>query len=269
MTKIASTVATQTTDPTAKVDSRCLLRAENLRKLFGSGGTVVVALADVSLSVEKGEMIALVGPSGSGKSTLLHLLGALDTPTSGKVYFAGDSLGALGERQLEKFRSRAVGFIWQRHQLLADFTAAENVAMPLLIRGVVAREALGAARKWLGEVGLADRAQHRAGEISGGEQQRVAIARALVNEPKLLLADEPTGDLDERNTESIFELMQRLHKSHGLTSILATHNLNLARRTNRIIALEHGLLVSNYAGILARSSQRANSGDVQSLGGRG
>jgi lipoprotein-releasing system ATP-binding protein len=172
----------------------------------------------------------------------LHLLAALDTPTSGTVYFAGKSLQSFSESELAEYRNRAVGFVWQRHHLLPDFTAAENVAMPLLVRGVSLAQALRTATTWLGEVGLADRAEQRGGQLSGGEQQRVAIARALVNGPALLLADEPTGDLDQRSAENIFELMQRLHQSLQLTSILATHNLSLARRADRVLTLERGAL---------------------------
>jgi lipoprotein-releasing system ATP-binding protein len=259
----------QTARITASEESQPVLRAEKLRKIFHSGDAKVTALAEVDLSLSRGEMVALVGPSGSGKSTLLHLLAGLDTPTSGTVYFAGRSLGAATEREREDFRSRAVGFIWQRHQLLVDFTAAENVAMPLLIRGMAAADALGAAAGWLSEVGLSDRLRHRAGELSGGEQQRVAIARALVNRPSLLLADEPTGDLDERNTESIFELMERIHRTHRLTSILATHNLSLARRADRVLMLEHGLLVADNGTFVARTSHRAMPGDSSAPGGRG
>ncbi|MHB8410660.1 MAG: ABC transporter ATP-binding protein [Candidatus Acidiferrales bacterium] len=269
-----------TTTPTAGIASQrertfvqnqsaALLRVESLRKVFQSGAVEVVALADVNLAVPAGEMVALVGPSGSGKSTLLHLLAALDTPTSGTVYFGGNSLGAFAEPELENFRSQVVGFIWQRHQLLADFTAVENVAMPLLIRGNAAGEALRVAREWLGDVGLADRVQHRAGDLSGGEQQRVAIARALITQPKLLLADEPTGDLDEANTESIFELMQRLHRSHHLTSILATHNLSLARRADRVLVLEHGLLMPDDGTFARRLPGRAASGSSSTLEGLG
>ena len=260
---------TETPPVVAVAGPQALVRGERLRKVFSSGGAEVVALADVNLAIAAGEMVALIGPSGSGKSTLLHLLAALDTPTSGTVYFAGNSLAALVENELEDFRSRAVGFVWQRHQLLADFTAAENVAMPLLIRGTAAGEALDSARVWLGEVGLADRAQHRSSELSGGEQQRVAIARALVTRPKLLLADEPTGDLDERNTESIFELMQRLHRSHHLTSILATHNLSLAQRADRVLALEHGLLTADDATFAQRASARGATRESSAPEGRG
>ena len=266
-----SAAATETQEPriSAVSGSQPLVRGEALRKVFRSGDAEVVALAGVSLAIAPGEMIALIGPSGSGKSTLLHLLAALDTPTSGTVYFAGNSLAALAENELEGFRSRAVGFVWQRHQLLGDFTAVENVAMPLFIRGIAAGEARESARAWLAEVGLADRTQHRAGELSGGEQQRVAIARALVSQPKLLLADEPTGDLDERNTESIFELMQRLHRSHHLTSILATHNLSLAQRADRVLALEHGLLTSGGATFADRASGRVATGESSAPEGRG
>lgn len=219
-----------------------VLEARNLRKVYGSGIAQVAVLDGVNLSVEQGEMVAIVGPSGAGKSTLLHLLAALDTPTSGTVYFRAEALEALANSALADFRNRSVGFVWQRHHLLPDFTAGENVAMPLLMRGAGLAEALKTAEHWLGEVGLAAQMQQRAGELSGGEQQRVAIARALVNGPALLLADEPTGDLDERSAEAIFDLMQRLHRTHRLTSILATHNAALAGRCDRVLGLEHGVL---------------------------
>ena len=219
-----------------------VLEARDLRKVYGSGSAEVAVLAGVNLSVREGEMVAIMGPSGAGKSTLLHLLATLDTPTSGTVYFGTEALETLADSTLAEFRNRSVGFVWQRHHLLPDFTAGENVAMPLLLRGVGRAEAFKTAERWLGEVGLAPRAQHRAGELSGGEQQRVAIARALVNGPAVLLADEPTGDLDERNAEAIFDLMQRLHRTHHLTSILATHNTALARRCDRVLGLEHGVL---------------------------
>src|SRR6202451_4022987 len=238
----SSTAVLDNSGETSAPGSREILRGENLRKTFRSGAQDVTPLAGINLTIARGEMVAVVGPSGTGKSTLLHLLAALDTPTSGTVYFAGRSLQSLSERELAEYRNRAVGFVWQRHHLLPDFTASENVAMPLLVQGKPLGEALKAAEDWLNEVGLASRGGQRAGELSGGEQQRVAIARALVNRPALLLADEPTGDLDERSAENIFELMQRLHKSHNLTSILATHNLSLARRTDRVLILEHGKL---------------------------
>jgi lipoprotein-releasing system ATP-binding protein len=239
----AQTAVVDTAEFPAAAPCDDLLRVRDLRKTFHSGTQEITPLNGVSFSVQRGQMVAIVGPSGAGKSTLLHLLAALDTPTSGEVYFARNSLSALAEKDLAEYRNRAVGFVWQRHHLLPDFTASENVAMPLLLRGEGSQQALDAADHWLGEVGLRGCARQRAGELSGGEQQRVAIARALVSRPALLLADEPTGDLDERNAEAVFELMHRLHDAHHLTTILATHNQSLARRADRLFVLEHGRLV--------------------------
>jgi len=236
-----------------------LVRTRALSKTFRSGSEQVTPLDGIDLTIQRGEIVAIVGASGAGKSTLLHLLASLDTPTNGEVYFAGSLLRSLGESELAEYRNRAVGFVWQRHHLLPDFTASENVAMPLLVRGEPLSQALQKAREWLGEVGLASRAKHRAGELSGGEQQRVAIARALVNYPELLLADEPTGDLDERSAEGIFGLMQRLHRSHRLTTILATHNVSLARRADRVLALEHGKL--SPAGAAFAGATEKNTGE--------
>ncbi len=219
-----------------------LLETRLLRKVYGSGVAQQVVLEGVSLTVKRGEMIAVVGPSGSGKSTLLHLLAALDMPTSGEVYFRSKALHSLPEKPLADYRNEAVGFVWQRHHLLPDFSAAENVALPMLMRGKAPEVSLDAAIRWLDQVGLGSKGHQRAGELSGGEQQRVAIARALINQPALLLADEPTGDLDEHNSEAIFDLMQRLHRTHLLTSILATHNRALAKRCDRVLGLEHGVL---------------------------
>ena len=219
-----------------------LVRVEGVRKAFRSGEGELTVLANIHLHIAEGEMVAIVGPSGAGKSTLLHLLGALDTPTNGAIYFNGRALAALSDAERAVYRNRSVGFVWQRHHLLPDFTAAENVAMPLLVKGMPRGEAHRLACGWLEGVGLASRADHRAAELSGGEQQRAAIARALAGSPRLLLADEPTGDLDEGNAEAVFQLMQRLHKVHRLTSLMATHNLALARRCDRVLALEHGIL---------------------------
>ena len=240
-----------------------ILRTQNLRKVFRSGEQEIAPLDGIDLSIARGEMIAIVGPSGTGKSTLLHLLAALDTPTSGTVYFAGNSLESLDEAGLAEYRNHSVGFVWQRHHLLPDFTAVENVAMPRLVRGEALGEALRMAKHWLGEVGLSIHANKQAGELSGGEQQRVAIARALVNQPSLLLADEPTGDLDERSAESIFGLVRRLHETHHLTSIIATHNLGLARRTDRILKLENGKLTPGreaFAGTAKFAERTAGAG---------
>jgi len=231
----------------APAHSPAILEARGLKKTYGAPEKDLQVLVDANLALREGEMVAVVAPSGAGKSTLLHLLAALDTPTSGTVYFQNTAIETNEDAALANFRNRAVGFLWQRHQLLPDFTAAENVAMPLLVRGEPHSVALGEAHNWLAEVGLADRAEHRAGELSGGEQQRVAIARALVTGPKVLLADEPTGDLDEQNAWAVFELLQRLHRTHRLTSLIATHNLALARRCDRIIGLEHGVLKTRSA----------------------
>src|SRR5271166_6322273 len=219
-----------------------VLEARSLRKTYGQGEKELAVLTDASLNLQRGEMVAIVAPSGAGKSTLLHLLAALDTPTSGTLYFANKAIETNDEAAVAEFRNRAVGFLWQRHQLLPDFTAVENVAMPLLLRGEDFTSALGMARKWLAEVGLENRVDHRAGELSGGEQQRVAIARALVTGPSVLLADEPTGDLDEQNAWAVFELLERLHRTYGLTSLIATHNLALAERCDRVVGLDHGVL---------------------------
>jgi lipoprotein-releasing system ATP-binding protein len=240
--------------PTAHASSEVLLEARALRKNFGTGERKLEVLVDANLELREGEMVAIVAPSGAGKSTLLHLLGALDTPTSGTVYFANNAIETNQDAALAEFRNRAVGFLWQRHQLLPDFTAAENVAMPLLVRGEPQAVALEKAGKWLAQVGLQDRAGHRAGELSGGEQQRVAIARALVTGPRVLLADEPTGDLDEQNAWAVFELLERLHRTHRLTSLIATHNLALAARCDRIVGLEHGVLRTRSVKAAARET---------------
>ncbi len=226
----------------ARGAERVKLEARELRKSYGSGEKTLHVLAGVNLALREGEMAAIVAPSGAGKSTLLHLLATLDTPTSGTVYFDAKAIETNDETELAAFRNRAIGFVWQRHQLLPDFTAAENVAMPLLVRGEDFAGALERAQALLGEVGLTERADHRAGELSGGEQQRAAIARALVTEPSVLLADEPTGDLDEQNAWAVFELLVRLHRTHGLTSLLATHNTAVAGKCDRVFGLEHGVL---------------------------
>ena len=231
-----------------------LLEARGLKKTYGKQDKKLEVLVDANLVLRAGEMVAIVAPSGAGKSTLLHLLAALDTPTSGTVYFSNKAIETKEDAALAEYRNRAVGFLWQRHQLLPDFTAAENVAMPLLVRGEPYEAALQEARNWLAEVGLQERAEHLAGELSGGEQQRVAIARALVTGPKVLLADEPTGDLDEQNAWAVFGLLERLHRTHRLTSLIATHNLALAERCDRILGLEHGILRTRAVQAAARET---------------
>ncbi|HEY4931289.1 MAG TPA: ABC transporter ATP-binding protein [Terriglobales bacterium] len=216
---------------------------QNLKKVFRSGSSQLVLFENLSFQVRTGEMLAIVGESGSGKSTLLHILGVLDSASSGDVYFAKLDLGRLSEEAAAEFRGRELGFVWQFHYLLPEFTAVENVAMPLLMRGVAAEEAEQQALQWLQEVGLADRASHRSGELSGGEQQRVALARALVTRPKILMADEPTGDLDNRTADAVFDLIARLHRDYRLTSIIVTHNHAFARRCDRVLHLERGRMV--------------------------
>jgi lipoprotein-releasing system ATP-binding protein len=208
----------------------------DLRKVYGR----LVLFEAINFQVKKQEMLAIVGQSGAGKSTLLHILGALDTASAGEVYFEKTLLRSLTPVEAADFRNREIGYVWQFHYLLPEFTAAENVALPLLARGKSKKEALQEAVHWLDEVGLAERSTHRAGELSGGEQQRVSIARALITKPKLLLADEPTGDLDNQTAEALFSLIERLHASYGLTSILVTHNMPLARRCERVLRLAHG-----------------------------
>ena len=217
-----------------------LLRVRNLKKVFRSGNSDLVLFENLSFEVRTGEMLAIVGESGAGKSTLLHILGVLDTASDGDVYFAQVELAKLSEDAAAEFRSRELGFVWQFHYLLPEFSAAENVAMPLLMRGVARREAERQALQWLREVGLTDRASHRSGELSGGEQQRVALARALITRPKVLMADEPTGDLDNRTAEAVFDLIARLHRDYRLTSLIVTHNLGFARRCDRVLRLERG-----------------------------
>jgi len=217
-----------------------LLRAQNLKKVFRSGDSELVLFENLSLQVRTGEMLAIVGESGTGKSTLLHILGALDSASEGDVYFAQLPLRSLSEEDAAEFRSRELGFVWQFHYLLPEFTALENVAMPLRMRGMKRREAEQQGLQWLQEVGLSNRASHRSGELSGGEQQRVALARALVTRPKILMADEPTGDLDNRTAEAVFTLIATLHRDHRLTSLIVTHNLGFARRCDRVLRLERG-----------------------------
>jgi lipoprotein-releasing system ATP-binding protein len=219
-----------------------LLRADNLKKVFRSGNSELVLFENLSLQVRSGEMLAIVGESGTGKSTLLHIMGALDRASEGDVYFAQVRLASLSEEAAAEFRGRELGFVWQFHYLLPEFTAVENVAMPLLMRGMGRGEAEQQGLQWLREVGLADRASHRSGELSGGEQQRVALARALITRPKVLMADEPTGDLDNRTAEAVFTLIARLHRDYRLTSLIVTHNLGFARQCDRVLRLEAGRL---------------------------
>jgi lipoprotein-releasing system ATP-binding protein len=234
-----------------------LLRALALEKTYpplGPNSPGLELFRDLNLDVASGEMVAIIGESGAGKSTLLHLLAALDAPTAGEVWCASTHVTALSAAEASAFRNREIGYVWQFHYLLPEFTALENIALPLLARGLPRAEALRQAALWLDRVGLAARAQHRSGELSGGEQQRISIARALVTQPKLLLADEPTGDLDTATADRLFTLLQQLHREgvpgelarwgadHALTSVLVTHNVDFARRCDRVLRLYHGQL---------------------------
>jgi lipoprotein-releasing system ATP-binding protein len=216
--------------------------ADSLTKTYRSGGTTVTVFQDLSIRVPKGERLAIMGESGAGKSTLLHLLGGLERPDSGRILVEGRDVTKLTDRELSTFRNSQVGFVWQNPSLLPEFTALENVSMPLLIRGVAKESARATALACLREVDLEARASHLAGELSGGEQQRIGLARALAGSPKVLLADEPTGSLDFRTAETITALLQSVHRTHGLTSIFVTHNDSFARKCDRVLELKKGNL---------------------------
>jgi lipoprotein-releasing system ATP-binding protein len=222
-----------------------LLRVAHLNKIYKTGKQDLVLFEDLSFELGQGEMLAIVGESGTGKSTLLHILGALDTPTAGEIWFGETPIHQLtkDEQRAADFRGRELGYVWQFHYLLPEFSALENVAMPLFMSGENQSSARNKAAEWLKTVGLGERAEHRPGELSGGEQQRVALARALITGPKLLLADEPTGDLDIRTGEMMFELIHDLHNRLELSSIIVTHNPEFARRCDRVLKLAGGKLI--------------------------
>jgi lipoprotein-releasing system ATP-binding protein len=219
-----------------------LVEVEGLDKAYAGAAARIEVLRDLSLRVDEGEMVAVVGASGVGKSTLLHVLGGLDRADAGTIMVAGTTLSGLDDTRLVEFRNRHVGFVFQFHHLLPEFTALENVEMPLRIARRPRDEARARAAALLERVGLAGRAGHHPGMLSGGEQQRVAVARALVGNPGLLLADEPTGDLDERTADSLHGLLREMHAEHGLTSVIATHNPRLAAACDRVLRLEGGAL---------------------------
>lgn len=218
------------------------LQCRQLKKSYCQGKIETPVLHGLDLTVEKGELLAVVGSSGCGKSTFLHLAGGLDTPTSGEVIIDGVNIHQLTEKEKAKFRNEHIGFIYQFHHLMMEFSAIENVAMPLLIRGEKASDAQTMAEKMLTQVGLAHRGHHRPSELSGGERQRVAIARALVTKPSLILADEPTGNLDFDTAEQIYQLLRELNQSVNTSFVIVTHDLTLAGRMDRQLRLEHGIL---------------------------
>jgi lipoprotein-releasing system ATP-binding protein len=219
-----------------------IVQAQELTKVYRTPASEVAVFEGLNLDVEKGRLIAVIGPSGAGKSTLLHLLGGLDAPTRGRVLFKGENLFEMNSRALARFRNHHVGFVFQFHHLLPEFTAVENTMMPRLIRGSEKSSTALEAKSILERVGLGHRLDHKVGELSGGEQQRVAIARALVGGPELFLADEPTGNLDHRTGDTIFQMIRQLHAEKELTSVLVTHNEKLAVQCDEVWELDSGRL---------------------------
>jgi lipoprotein-releasing system ATP-binding protein len=226
------------------VSDKYIIQIKNLTKIFGDG-VEIKALDGVDMDIERGEFLAIIGPSGSGKSTLLNQIGILDTPTSGTILLDGVDVTKMSDKQRSITRNRKLGFIFQYHHLLPDFNALENVMMPLLISGIKSSKAREEARKVLDEVGLSDRMDHRPNQLSGGQNQRVAIARALVNKPSIVIGDEPTGNLDSKASENIYELLRQLNREHNQTFILVTHDERMAAKTDRIIRLVDGRVAEN------------------------
>ncbi len=226
------------------MSDKYIIQVKNLTKIFGDG-VEIKALDGVDLDIERGEFLAIIGPSGSGKSTLLNQIGILDTPTSGTVLLNGVDVTKMSDKERSRTRNKELGFIFQYHHLLPDFNALENVMMPLLISGIRSSQARDIARKVLDEVGLGDRMKHRPNQLSGGQNQRVAIARALVNKPSIVIGDEPTGNLDSKASENIYELLRQLNREHNQTFILVTHDERMAAKTDRIIRLVDGRVAEN------------------------
>lgn len=223
--------------------SEKIIEVSGIRKNYRIGNNELQVLKGIDFTVEEGEIVAVIGASGAGKSTLLHIVGTLDKPTAGKVFFGGTDVFSLGDERIAKFRSLQIGFVFQFHHLLPEFTALENVAMPALIAGKKMSDVRKPALDLLTEVGLSDRAEHRPSELSGGEQQRVAVARALVNGPKVVLADEPSGNLDSINAESLHRLLLDLCRNHTTTFLIATHNDHLTGLAHRVFKIQDGVLI--------------------------
>jgi lipoprotein-releasing system ATP-binding protein len=224
-------------------NSTLMIEAVNLTKSFQMAGLELTVLKDINLTIAQGEILAIVGASGAGKSTLLHILGTLDRPTSGTVLFEGQDLFQLSDQKQAEFRNRRIGFVFQFHHLLPEFTALENVCLPAHIQNRSAQDAQAEATSLLKDVGLEHRMNHKPGELSGGEQQRVAVARALIQQPNLVLADEPTGNLDTHTGDALFTLMRTLNRSRGITFVIVTHNEKLSAQADRIIHMEDGQIV--------------------------
>lgn len=225
------------------MNKEVLISVQSLVKSFITGKETLKVLKNLNLGIIKGEIVGIMGDSGAGKSTLLHLIGALDRPTSGKVFFKKINLFEMNNSQLANFRNKNVGFVFQFHHLLPEFTAEENVMMPLLIQGAKKKEAYHKANTVLGELDLGNRTKHKTGELSGGEQQRVAIARALVNDPELILADEPTGNLDHKTGQKVYSLLKELQENKKKTLLIVTHNSQLAKEMNRVLIMDDGKIL--------------------------
>lgn len=236
------------------MDTAPLVKISGLHKSFEHMGRTLEVLRNIDLTIEQGELLSIVGPSGAGKSTLLHCIGTLDLPTQGSICLAGEELTTMSSKRLASVRNREIGFVFQFHHLLPEFDALENVMLPGLIQGRKRKEMQGRARQLLEEVGVGHRATHRPGEMSGGEQQRVAVARALVLEPKLLLADEPTGNLDSNTGDAVHDLFFEINRKHNTTIVVVTHNPNFAESMPRVVRMKDGTVELDDVGTKARRS---------------
>ncbi len=225
------------------MSNEVLISVQNLEKSFKTGKKTLKVLKNLNFGIMKGEMVAIMGPSGVGKSTLLHLMGTLDRPSTGKILFNQTNLFEMNDRRLADFRNKNIGFVFQFHHLLPEFTAQENVMMPLLIQGIKRKDASERANTILGDLELGDRISHKTGELSGGEQQRVAIARALANDPEVILADEPTGNLDQKTGEKVHHLLKELKQAKNKTLVVVTHNNKLSDYMDRVLIMEDGKIL--------------------------